>query len=231
MIKISLQDAIKRMERLVVDEVKDGFIVGLGSGSTVARFIETLASRIKECGLKVRFVPSSLQIQLVADKFGLSLEDPGKVSGLDLTVDSADQVDEGLNLIKGGGGALLREKVLISASKKTIILIDEKKYSKKLNRAVPIEVLPFARSFVFEQLKAMNGKPQLRVNEKGYPILTENSNLIFDTEFGEIEDPSSLERKVKEIPGIIEVGIFTKNIHRVVMAKEDGSVAVLSSRL
>lgn len=229
--EISLDDAIRKIQRLAIKEVKDRYIVGLGSGSTVAGFVKVLASYIKNKGLNIRVIPSSLQIQLVAEGCGLAIEEPSKTSKLDLVVDSADQVDEGLNLIKGGGGALFREKILISAAERTIILIDEKKYSKRLNKPVPVELSPFARSFVFKRLIEIGGKPKLRANEKGYPILTENSNIIFDTDFKEIEDPPSLEKSIKEISGVVEVGLFTKNIHAVYKANEDGSVTVLSSKL
>ena len=133
-------------------------------------------------------------------------------------------------MIKGGGGALLREKVLIRAAKKTVILASENKFSNILgeHQSVPVEILPFARSFIFNEIKKLEGKPSLRVDTKGYPFLTENGNLIIDTDFGLIYDPPELLAGIKNIPGVIEVGIFIEKIFRVYKAYENGIIELIN---
>ncbi|RMF31379.1 MAG: ribose 5-phosphate isomerase A [Candidatus Nitrosothermus koennekii] len=191
--------------------VRDGMIIGLGSGSTVAKFLDLLDQRIKNENLRIKVIPTSLQIKLKAEELGLEIADDTLIPKIDLVYDGADQIDDNLNMIKGGGGALLREKIVMYASKKSIILADDKKYVRKLDWKVPIEVLPYARSYVMNRLESMNGKPSIRMLNKGYPFITENGNIILDTDFGVIEEPEELEQKVKSIPGVIEIGIFVRS--------------------
>jgi ribose 5-phosphate isomerase A len=191
--------------------VRDGMIIGLGSGSTVAKFLDLLDQRIKNENLKIKVIPTSLQIKLRAEELGLEIADDTLIPKIDLVYDGADQIDDNLNMIKGGGGALLREKIVMYASKKSIILADDKKYVRRLDWKVPIEVLPYARSYVMNRLESMNGKPSIRMLNKGYPFITENGNIILDTDFGVIEEPEELEQKVRSIPGVIEIGIFVRS--------------------
>ncbi|GIU70524.1 MAG: ribose-5-phosphate isomerase [Candidatus Nitrosocaldaceae archaeon] len=191
--------------------VRDGMIIGLGSGSTIAKLLDLLNQRIKDENLKIKVIPTSLQIKLKAEELGLEIADDTLIPKIDLVYDGADQIDDNLNMIKGGGGALLREKIVMYASKKSIILADDKKYVRKLDWKVPIEVLPYARSYVIKRLESMNGKPIIRMLNKGYPFITENGNIILDTDFGVIEEPEELEQKVRSIPGVIEIGIFVRS--------------------
>jgi ribose 5-phosphate isomerase A len=191
--------------------VRDGMIIGLGSGSTVAKFLDLLDQRIKNENLKIKVIPTSLQIKLRAEELGLEIADDTLIPKIDLVYDGADQIDDNLNMIKGGGGALLREKIVMYASKKSIILADDKKYVRRLDWKVPIEVLPYARSYVMNRLESMNGKPSIRMLNKGYPFITENGNIILDTDFGVIEEAEELEQKVRSIPGVIEIGIFVRS--------------------
>jgi len=131
-------------------------------------------------------------------------------------------------MIKGGGGALLREKILINIAKKVVIIADESKFVKKLNRSVPIEVHAFARNTAAKHIQDYGGKPVLRTIERGYPFVTENGNIILDCDFGEISKPNELAEKIIQIPGVIEVGIFTRKPDVIYKAKENGKFDVLT---
>ena len=202
--------------------VKDGMIIGLGSGSTVARFLDHIDQRIKDEGLDVRFITTSLQIQLKAEELGFKVIDANAIPKVDLVYDGADEIDKDLNMIKGGGGALLKEKIIMSASKKSIILAQDSKYVDRLKARVPIEVLPFARTYVIDQLKAINANPRIRMLDKGYPFITENGNIILDTDFGVIEDPRYIEQRVKSIAGVIEIGLFIRSADIYYRLSRDG---------
>ena len=155
-------------------------------------------------------VPTSLQIKIEAQQSGLTISEEALVPEIDVVFDGADQIDSDLNMIKGGGGALLREKILISAARKVVILASSSKFSSKLDRPVPIEVHPMARSVLVQRLLKMGAKPELRILEKGYPFVTENGNIILDTWLGRIEDPVKSEIELKSMPGVMEAGIFTR---------------------
>ncbi|MGH9934189.1 MAG: ribose 5-phosphate isomerase A, partial [Nitrososphaerales archaeon] len=139
-------DALQSMALKAVSHVRNNTIVGLGSGSTVSVFVKTLAKHLKDNKLDIRVIPTSLQIKLEAEALGFKIADETLIPSTDIVFDGADQIDAKFNMIKGGGGALLREKVLIHASKQTVILADESKYVDVLTRAVPIEVIPYART-------------------------------------------------------------------------------------
>jgi len=195
-----------------VQHVKDGFIVGLGSGSTAAYAIEALSERIKRERLSILGVPTSYQAFLLAAKHGISMTTLEEHPVLDVTIDGADQIDPKLNLIKGMGAALVREKIVASASKQNIIIADESKKVKVLgenNHPVPIEVLPFATSPVKRRIEKIGGKPVLREGKgKVGPVITDNGNMIIDASFGPIDDAVKLEKKLKMIPGLVETGLF-----------------------
>lgn len=227
MISIQKEDNIRKMVSVAMKNVKDGYIIGLGSGSTVAEFVRVLSSYVQRNNIEIRVIPSSLQIQIVAEESNLKVESSNLIPEINLTFDGADQVDSKFNLIKGGGGALFRERILMAAAQRTFILVDETKFAEKLDKPVPIEVSHFARSFVFNKLSLLNGKPQLRLNSKGYPNVTENTNIIFDTDFGVIHDPVKLESQIREIAGVIDAGIFVTNVDTIYKACKDGRVEEL----
>lgn len=197
-----------------VKHVKDGFIVGLGSGSTAAYAIEEIANGIKNEALRVLGVPTSYQALLLAVKHKIQITTLEEHPTLDLTIDGADQIDDELNLIKGMGGALAREKIVAFASKKLVIVADESKKVKVLgknNHPVPIEVLPLAAPVLMPKIRRIGGKPTLRDGiKKVGPVITDNGNVIIDAEFGLIHNPAQLECKLKELPGVVETGLFVK---------------------
>lgn len=221
---------LSMLSNTLLEEITDGMVIGLGSGRTVALILDILVNSIR--GKKsndnsnkstvnidsLRFIPTSLQIRLKAEALGLDIVESSPC--IDIVLDGADQIDNRLNMIKGGGGALLREKVLIHASKKVIIFADESKYVDKLTLPIPIEVLPYARSYVIKTLIDMfNAKPIIRVNDRGYPVITENGNIILDTaidisKYYNNNDKNKLvelEHAMKCVAGVIEVGLFTKH--------------------
>jgi ribose 5-phosphate isomerase A len=208
-----------------VKHVKDGFIVGLGSGSTAAYAIEEIGDRIKREGLRVLGVPTSYQALLLAVKQRIQITTLEEHPTLDLTIDGADQIDEELNLIKGMGGALAREKIVAFTSKKLVIVADESKKVKVLgenNHPVPIEVLPFATPIVMRKIGEIGGKPILREGTKKVgPVITDNGNVIIDVDFGIIHNPAELERKLK-FPGVVETGLFVKMANVVYLGKHSG---------
>jgi ribose 5-phosphate isomerase A len=209
-----------------VKHVKDGFIVGLGSGSTAAYAIEEIGNRIKHESLRVLGVPTSYQALLLAVKQRIQITTLEEHPTLDLTIDGADQIDEELNLIKGMGGALAREKIVAFASKKLVIVADESKKVKVLgenNHPVPIEVLPFATPIVMRKIGEIGGKPILREGTKKVgPVITDNGNVIIDVDFGIIHNPAELECRLKILPGVVETGLFVKMANVVYLGKHSG---------
>jgi len=189
-------------------------IIGLGSGSTVALLVEKIA---KFEGKEVfGFIPTSYQIKILAEQCGLRFLDESRINEIDLVIDGADQIDEKLNMIKGGGGALFKEKILMYSAKQKVILADSQKFVSTFSLPIPIEIHPFGRVEVIKKLDEIGGYPKIRFLKKGYPFITENGNFILDTEFNNLTkkyDIAALEIKIKSIPGVIEVGIFssTKN--------------------
>jgi ribose 5-phosphate isomerase A len=208
-----LAEAAKRKAALAaVKHVKDGFVVGLGSGSTAAYAIEALGERIKREKLSLLAVPTSYQAFLLAVKCGIAVTTLDEHPVIDVTIDGADQIDAKLNLIKGMGAALAREKIVASASKMNIIIADESKKVAVLGEKghpVPIEVLPFAITTVKRRIEAVGGKAVLREGKgKLGPVITDNGNAIIDASFGSIDNVAELEKKLKMIPGVVETGLF-----------------------
>lgn len=207
-----IQEAKRKAALEAVKHVKDGFIVGLGSGSTAAFAIEALGERIKQEKLHIMGIPTSYQAFLLAVECGIPITTLDEHPEVNVTIDGADQITSELNLIKGMGAALAREKIVAAASILNIIIADQQKKVKVLgenNQSVPIEVLPFAISLVKRKIVDIGGKPVLREGKgKLGPVITDNGNVILDTYFGEISNPAELEIKLKMIPGVVETGCF-----------------------
>ena len=225
---MTVDDAIRALSSDILTLVKDNNVLGLGSGRAATALVRSLSTYLKEKNIRVKAVPTSLQIKLEAEKGGISMIEADQIEHIDIVFDGADQIDEKRNMIKGGGGALLREKILINVAKKVIIIADESKFVKKLNRSVPIEVHPFARNIAAKQIQKYGGKPVLRTIERGYPFVTENGNIILDSDFGEIQNPEELAEKIIQIPGVMEVGIFTRKPDVLYKVKENGKFDVLN---
>ncbi len=221
------EEAKKRVALEAVKHIKDGFVVGLGSGSTAVYVIQELGRMIREDRLQVMGVPSSSQAFLLAVSSGIPVTTLDENPVLDLTIDGADEIDKHLDMIKGGGGALTREKIVASAAKQVIIIADETKLVEKLGTKfhVPVEVLPFALATVSAKIQKLGGKPFLRKSiRKVGAIVTDNGNYIFDVDFGPINNAEELSRQLKLVPGVIETGIFIGLADHVYLGKEDGIV-------
>jgi len=213
-----------------VKHVKDGYIIGLGSGSTAAYAIAEIGRKIREEEIEVLGIPTSSQAFLLAIKNKIPLTTLTEHPVIDLTIDGADQVDSKLNLIKGMGGALTREKIVASCSKKVIIIIDETKLTENLGekQPIPIEVLPFALEPVSIKIQKLNGTPKLREGKgKIGPVVTDNGNYIIDAFFAQIKDPEKLNEEIKLIPGVIETGLFINLADLIYIGRRDGTIIKL----
>lgn len=192
--------------------LRNGQVVGLGSGSTAAIAIKEVGDRLRRGELKnIIGVPTSTQTFLLAVENGIPTTSLYAHPKIDLTIDGADQVDHELNLIKGMGGALTKEKIVASASEKLLIVVDETKLTDRLgsNQVLPIEVLPFAAPVVLRKLRSMKIDGKIREGKgKVGPVVTDNGNFLIDLDVGAIENPKKLERQLRSIPGIVETGLF-----------------------
>lgn len=208
--------------------VEDGMIVGIGSGSTVEFFIEELGKKIVADKIDITCVASSYKSHVLAIENGIAISDLFQHPQPDIYVDGADQIDYQFNCIKGGGAALTREKILAYASKQFIVIIDSSKIVEKLSMPLPVEVLPFAYGFVRRRILEMGGSISLREGEGKFgPVISDNGNFIADCDFGIMSEPETIEKELNSIPGLIENGIFRKEIiDRVIVGKED-SVEIL----
>lgn len=226
--KIDWREKAKKNAAIeAVRHVKDGFIVGLGSGSTAAYAMAEISRKIREEDLEIFGIPTSSQAFYLAVKYGIPTTTLDEHPVIDLTIDGADQIDKKLNLIKGMGGALAREKIVASCSKLVIIVADETKLTKNLgeNQPVPIEILPFALKHVISKIEELGGKPKLREGKgKVGPVITDNGNYILDVNFGKIMNPIELNQKIKLIPGVVETGIFIETADIVYIGKREGNI-------
>ena len=198
------QQAAKR----ALDLIRDGQVIGLGTGSTAKFAIEGLGRLVRE-GLSVKGVPTSVATERLARELAIPLVNLNEAGIIDVTLDGADEVDPDFNMIKGGGGALTREKLVALASVKRVILVDESKLVSRLgqSRLLPIEVLPFAWTLAARLLTGLGCVASLREHD-GVPFVTDNGNHILDCAFGPIEDAATLEKRIKLLPGVIECGLF-----------------------
>jgi ribose 5-phosphate isomerase A len=199
--------------------IDDDMLIGVGTGSTVNYFIEQLASikhRIDAC------VASSKDTEMRLKTAGIPVVDLNSVSELPLYIDGADQINQRKEMIKGGGGALTREKIIASVAKQFICIADDSKLVAHLgNFPLPVEVLPMARSFVGRELVKLGGDPQYR---EGF--VTDNGNIILDVYNLEIKQSISLEESIKNIPGVLENGLFAKRLADIVLIAGDEGVKV-----
>jgi ribose 5-phosphate isomerase A len=207
--------------------VKNNYVVGLGSGRAATMLVKSLASLIKEKKYNIIGVPTSLQIKLIAQERGIQIVESDQINHIDVVFDGADQIDSQKFVIKGGGGALLRENILFSLAKKIIVMADKTKFVKNFTRAVPVEVHPLARNSVTNTIEKLGGKITLRSLERGYPFFTENGNIILDCDFGTIKNPKTLTQKIKQIPGVMESGIFLRKPDVIYKAKTGGKFEII----
>lgn len=206
--------------------VESGMRVGLGTGSTAARFLEHLGARIARGELSgVVGVPTSVRTEKAARELGIALAALEDVGALDLTVDGADEVEPGLDLVKGLGGALLREKMVARASARMLVVVDDSKLVGRLGEIapVPVEVVPFGHACHMGWLRDLGAEPRVRDGGNGRPYRTDNGNLIVDCRFSAgIEDPAALERRLAHRAGVVESGLFLEMATEAVVAGAGG---------
>lgn len=215
--------------RRAAELVENGMRVGLGTGSTVHFALLRLGERVRDHGLRIVGVPTSLDTERKARDLGIELADLERVEQLDLTIDGADEIDARFDMIKGGGGALLREKVVAAISKREAIVVGPDKVVERLGRRfpLPVEVAPFALPVVRRALERLGSRPALRARPDGAAYRTDNGNAILDCHFADgIADAATLERKIDAIPGVVESGLFVGLAHVLIVGKPDGSVLV-----
>ena len=199
--------------------VKDGQVVGLGTGSTASHFIKLLAEQVKN-GLRIRGIPTSVKSRELASSLGIPLTTLDECQEIAVTVDGADEVDPKLRLIKGGGGALLREKIVASATKQLVIVADGSKQVPVLGKfPLPVEVIRFAQALVTKRIAALGAEVQLRIEADGKPFVTDENNHILDCRFGEISEPDRLARELSDMPGVVEHGLFIGMASVVLLAR------------
>ena len=209
--------------REAVKFLKDGMIVGLGSGSSSTLAIKEIGELVKN-GLSIKGIPTSDKTKELAESLGIQLIDINTVDAIDVTIDGADEFTTDLVLIKGGGGALLKEKIVASLTKQEIIITDSSKKVEFLGKfKLPVEVIPFASAYVLGQIMKLNGIGKIRTETKG-PCITDEGNYIIDVDFGAITDPESLSIKLNGIAGVVEHGLFINLASRVIMGDGEGVV-------
>ncbi len=226
------------MKQIVADaaikEVKSDMILGLGSGSTAALMIKSLAKEIRSGSLKnIKGVATSFQSEVLALELDIPVIDLASVSQIDLAIDGADEVDPGFQLIKGGGACHVREKLVASKANELLIVVDETKLVKNLNLSfpLPVEVLPNAWKHVQEVISGINGSSTLRMaTKKAGPVVTDQGNLILDVFFkGGIKNPKEIEMAINNIPGVLENGLFIDLTDKVLVGRIEENVPVVFS--
>lgn len=202
------------------DLVRDGMVIGLGTGSTVAWTIRRIGDMVdgdEDEGIDILGVPTSYQALELAISCGVPLTTLEQHPVLDLAIDGADLIDRNLVAIKGGGGAHAREKVVSCSARWFVIVADASKCAEVLSVPVPLEVLPIAANLVKRLVKEMGGVPKIRqAKMKDGPVITDNGNLVIDVDFGIIEDPKGLASELSALPGVLEHGIFD-NVDQLVL--------------
>jgi ribose 5-phosphate isomerase A len=211
-----------------LDVVRDGMILGLGTGSTAAKFVDALGAKVA-AGLHVIGVPTSETTRRQAERLGIPLTTLDETPHLDLTVDGADEIDGELRLIKGGGGALLREKIVATASDRMVVIADDSKLVETLGKfPLPVEVVRFGMASTQRLVEAMAGEAgcggeiALRKGKDGEPFVTDQGNFILDCAFGRIPEPEVLGFALKRVPGVVEHGLFLGVADLAIVASVDG---------
>ncbi|AGV74228.1 ribose-5-phosphate isomerase RpiA [Lactococcus cremoris] len=203
--------------------VKSGMVVGLGTGSTAAYFVEELGRRVAEEQLEITGVTTSSVTSEQAKALGIPLASIDEVDYVDLTVDGADEIDSHLNGIKGGGAALLMEKIVATYSKDYIWIVDESKLSENLGSfKVPVEVIPYGSEQLFKEFERAAYAPTWRLNEEGEKLITDMQHFIIDLHIAKIENPQKLADELDLMVGVVEHGLFNDMVKKVIVAGSDG---------
>jgi ribose 5-phosphate isomerase A len=226
------QDRLKQVAAdWSAEQLRDGMIVGLGSGSTAAMAVDAIGKRVKD-GLRIVGIPTSEQTAEQAERLGIPLATLGEYQDIDIAVDGADEVELGtLHLIKGGGGNQLREKIVASASKQFLVIVDQSKLVNRLGEKfkVPVEVAQFGWQATARALERLSGHPGLRKTKTGEPFVTDGGNYILDCAFGPISSPAELAKELDSVVGVLEHGLFIGMAGQVAIGAPEG-VRLLSRK-
>ena len=217
-------EALKELAaRAAIEYVKDGHVVGLGTGSTARYVVLALGERVKT-GLRIKGVPTSRETAELARQQGIPLIDQDNAWVIDVAIDGADQVDPGFNLIKGGGGALLKEKIVAASAKQFIVLVDHTKRVPVLGGSfpLPIEVIPFGWGSTAREIAALTKSRVVLRERNGTPFKTEAGNMIVDVHIDRIDQPGDLEIALNKIPGIVETGLFVNRTDVLIVGTPEG---------
>jgi ribose 5-phosphate isomerase A len=210
--------------------VEPGMRLGLGTGSTMRYAVEALGRRMRDEGLRVACIPTSVQTGQLARQLDIPLTDFSALDALDLAIDGADEVERGtLRLIKGLGGALLREKIVAQAAARFVVVADASKTVGRLGERapLPVEVVRFGHEQTARRIAALGGRPVLRMRE-GAPLVTDGGNLVYDCAgFAPILDPHTLDRRLDAIAGVVETGLFLESAEQAIIGEADGGITVL----
>ena len=221
---LSSNEIKQRVALKATSLVQPGMMLGLGSGTTMHWFVTALAEHVKE-GLQCTAVPTSSEVQKLAEEKGIPLTTLNEVDSIDLTIDGADEIDTNWQLIKGGGGALLQEKLVASVSRRLVIIADHSKMVDQLGSfPLPVEVVPYGWKQVQKRLEQFY-KIRVTLREKNNrPFLTDHGHYILDCHFKQITDAPTLNGELNLVPGVVETGLFIGMVSGLYIGYADGSV-------
>jgi len=217
-----MSDKKRSAAEKAVELVQDGMKVGLGTGSTAYFAIEAIGRLVKD-GYHLTAVPTSIASEKQARELNISLATLEEVGTLDMTIDGADEVDGNLDLVKGMGGALLREKIVAHSTRALVIVVDDSKLVRELGTKfpLPVEVVQFSHGRTRFYIEELGCKAELLGGSE--PFITDNGNYIYHLHFERgIRDPYELQKKLKDIPGVVETGLFLKMTKKVIVASDQG---------
>ncbi len=223
--QVSETDRLKEQAAVyAAGQLKDGMIVGLGSGSTAKLAVDAIGRRVAE-GLRIIGIPTSEHTADQARGLSIPLATLGEHPQIDMTIDGADEVEIGtLSLIKGGGGNELREKIVASSSLRMVVVVDESKVVRQLgtHAKVPVEVAQFGWQATAKKLEKLKGNPVLRMGSDGKPFVTDGGNYILDCGFGPIASATDLGRELDSVVGVVEHGLFVGMASQAVVGRPEG---------
>lgn len=217
-------DHLKKAAALkAVEFIRDGMVVGLGTGSTAKHLLMALGDQVR-AGKKLRGVPTSQETASLARESGIPLIDTDDRWEVDVAIDGADQVDRAFNLIKGGGGALLKEKIVAASAKQFIVMVDYTKQVSMLGGSfpLPIEVIPFGWGCTAREIEALTESRVVLRERNGVPFKTENCHFIVDVHINRIDQPGELETALNLIPGVVETGLFVGRTNVLIIGTPQG---------
>jgi ribose 5-phosphate isomerase A len=227
----SAEEIKKNTGIYAADFIEDKMTFGLGTGTTVYWLIEELGKRIRQ-GLQVTAVPTSHETAELGKQAGIIISDLSEIDSLPFTIDGADEIDPQGQLIKGGGGALLKEKIVAAASDELIIIADNSKLVQQLGKfPLPVEIVSFGYKQVTQKIKKTGFCKRTTLRKKnGYNFVTDLHHYILDCEFEKIEDASSINILLNNIPGVVETGLFINMASKAIIGYDDGNVRVITYR-